>query len=105
MYYVGAQKELERAAIYLRNSPVKLEDMVDECEDYINSLRNLAIEVRMTSFLPPSSSSVLVRACSQLSISYFLHLYVHTCSPRERGGALRSVFLSIIIIIILRWLP
>ncbi|CAI8014042.1 Myoferlin [Geodia barretti] len=37
-------KELERAAIYLRNSPVKLEDMVDECEDYINSLRNLAIE-------------------------------------------------------------
>ena len=48
VYYVGAQKELERAAIYLRNSPVKLEDMVDECEDYVICLRNLATEVRTT---------------------------------------------------------
>ena len=40
------QGEMERAAIYLRNSPVKLEDMVDECEDYIICLRNLAIEVQ-----------------------------------------------------------
>ena len=43
--YVLVQKLMESASIYLRNSPVKLVDMVDECEDYISTLRNLAIEV------------------------------------------------------------
>lgn len=35
------------AASHLRNGAHKLEDMVDECEDYVNTLRNMAIEVHM----------------------------------------------------------
>ena len=45
MVGVCLQATLESGARYLRNSPVKLVDMVDECEDYVCSLRNLAIEV------------------------------------------------------------
>ena len=43
--YMYMQDQLEHYASHLRNNPHKLDDMVDECEDYINTLRNIAIEV------------------------------------------------------------
>ena len=41
----GVQAALNLAASHLRNHEHKLEDMVDECEDYVSTLRNIAIEV------------------------------------------------------------
>ena len=41
------QDQLKDSASHLHSSPHKVEDMVDECEDYINYLRNIAIEVQV----------------------------------------------------------
>ena len=48
----GVQAALNLAASHLRNHEHKLEDMVDECEDYVSTLRNIAIEVHTHSTVP-----------------------------------------------------
>ena len=84
------QDQLKDSASHLHSSQHKVEDMVDECEDYINYLRNTAVEVHVHLCTCDCLGCtvlfclVCLFVCLTLLASYFLpshlslkHVHVH----------------------------